>query len=95
MSRELETRLQKLEEQLEVLLAGRAVSSPWLRLKDVCESTGMSRWTIWRRVKAGEFPAPCRPYPSVERWASDEIDSWKAERLAERSEALNRSERGP
>lgn len=87
MSQKLENRLRKLEEQLDALLVVRAASSPWLRLKDVCESTGMSRWTIWRRVKAGEFPAPCRPYPSVERWASEEVEAWKREQLDARPDS--------
>lgn len=30
---------------------------PMLSLSEVCEIEGCSRWTIRRRVKAGEFPA--------------------------------------
>ena len=31
-----------------------------LRLPEVVEITGLSRATIWRRVKVGEFPKPVR-----------------------------------
>ena len=31
-----------------------------LRIPEVVEITGLSRTTIWRRVKSGDFPAPVR-----------------------------------
>ena len=36
----------------------RAPPSRMLRFIDVIELTGLSRTTIWRRVRAGTFPAP-------------------------------------
>ncbi len=36
----------------------RAPPSRMLRFADVIECTGLSRTTIWRRIKAGTFPAP-------------------------------------
>ena len=50
-----------------------------LRIPEVVEVTGLSRTTIWRRVKSGDFPAPVRlgsmatwsvgwPESKVERW---------------------------
>lgn len=77
-------RLQDLEEEVQVLRSQSVVSSPWITLQDVCTSTGLSRWTIWRKVKKGDFPTPCRPFPNVERWALAEVERWKREHLRSR-----------
>ena len=31
-----------------------------LRMREVIEMTGLSRTTIWRRIKNGQFPKPIR-----------------------------------
>ena len=33
-------------------------SDPMLRPREVMARTGLSRTTLWRRVRAGTFPAP-------------------------------------
>lgn len=83
----LERRLLNLEEEVKQLRSRRLASSPWITLQDVCQSTGLSRWTIWRKVKAGDFPSPCQPFPNVERWPLEEVERWKREQLKSRRDA--------
>ena len=52
-----------------------------LRIREVQSKVGLSRATIWRRVKAGEFPAPRRlggPNTRAVGWDSAAIDEWIA-----------------
>lgn len=54
-----------------------------LRVPDVVERTGLSRTTIWRRVRAGKFPAPVVLGTTVLGvqtigWVESEIDDWIA-----------------
>ena len=37
-----------------------------LRIPEVVRITGLSKTTIWRRVKSGDFPAPVRPWQSCD-----------------------------
>ena len=51
--------------------------SPGRRLvsaKQVMARMGWSRTTLWRRVKAGDFPAPVKTGPNSVDWFDDEID---------------------
>jgi prophage regulatory protein len=52
-----------------------------LRLPAVIERTGLSKTEIYRRIKAGAFPAHSKLSPKVTVWASDEIDAWVAARI--------------
>lgn len=48
-----------------------------LREPQVVKIAGISRASIWRRVKAGDFPAPFRlGGGNAIGWKSDEIDEW-------------------
>ncbi len=47
-----------------------------LRLPDVCEATGMSSTTIWRREKDGQFPRRRRLGANLVAWRSDEIEAY-------------------
>ena len=50
-----------------------------LRIPDVVEVTGLSRTTIWRRVKSGDFPAPVRLGSMATRsigWREGEVERW-------------------
>ena len=52
-----------------------------LRIREVLSRVGLSRATIWRRVKEGEFPAPLRlggPNTRAVGWDSAAIDQWIA-----------------
>ncbi len=46
--------------------------SRFVRLKDVCELFGVSRFTIRNWIKRGEFPRPIRKGLFL-RWPEDEI----------------------
>ena len=47
-----------------------------LRLPDVCEVTGLSPTTVWRREKDGQFPRRRRLGANLVAWRSDEIEAW-------------------
>jgi predicted DNA-binding transcriptional regulator AlpA len=50
---------------------------PW---KHVRELTGLSRTTVWRRQKAGDFPAPVVISPGRVGWRESEIVAWASSR---------------
>ncbi len=55
--------------------------SPGRRLvsaKQVMRRMGWSRTTLWRRVRAGEFPAPVKTGPNSVDWFDDEVDKAQA-----------------
>lgn len=55
-----------------------------IRLKDVIESTGIARSTIYKLVGEGEFP---KPVPLVGRtvgWVESEVQEWIRSRIAQR-----------
>ena len=45
-----------------------------LRPKQVTERMGWSRTTLWRRVRAGQFPAPIQTGPNTIGWFDDIVD---------------------
>ena len=47
-----------------------------LRFADVIECTGLSRTTIWRRVRAGAFPAPISLGENSCGWPENLITEW-------------------
>lgn len=50
-----------------------------LTAKQVLEMTGYrSRTTLWRRVRAGEFPAPIALSVKATRWKRAEVEAWLA-----------------
>lgn len=51
-----------------------------LRLPDVVMRVGLSRTTIWRKIKASEFPAPISLGKNSVGWPSIWIDDWVASR---------------
>ena len=51
-----------------------------LRAPDVMARTGLSRVTIWRRVRAGTFPAPVQLGENSIGWPASEITAWLANR---------------
>ncbi len=50
-----------------------------LRAREVMAQTGYSRTTIWRKVRAGTFPAPIELGPNAVGW----LQSWISKYLAE------------
>lgn len=47
-----------------------------LRRKQVEARTGLSRSTIYERIKSGTFPAPVSIGAKAVGWIESEIDSW-------------------
>lgn len=47
-----------------------------LRAPEVMARTGLSRVTIWRRVRAGSFPAPIQLGENSIGWPESEITTW-------------------
>ena len=50
-----------------------------MRIPEVVEVTGLSKTTIWRRVKSGDFPPPVRLGSLATRsvgWREGEIKRW-------------------
>ena len=52
------------------------------RLPHVKVRTGLSRSEIYRRISAGNFPAPIKLGERTSAWDSREIDRWIADRIA-------------
>jgi prophage regulatory protein len=47
-----------------------------LRFPAVRERTGLSRSTIWRLERRGEFPRHYRIAPNVVAWVEDDVTNW-------------------
>ncbi len=47
-----------------------------IRFPTVQRKTGLSRTTLWRRVKDGSFPEPVKISARTIGWFSDEIQDW-------------------
>ena len=54
----------------------RAPPSRMLRFPEVIERAGLSRTTIWRRVRAKTFPAPIQLGPNSIGWPESMIIEW-------------------
>lgn len=52
-----------------------------LRLPTVKTRTGLSRSTIYNRMKEGDFPKPIRLGPRAVGWLENEVDAWIAEQI--------------
>ena len=51
-----------------------------LRVREVCEVTGLSRASVYRFLAGGVFPRPIHIGERSPRWRSETIESWIAER---------------
>lgn len=47
-----------------------------LRQSEVLRRTGLSRTTIWRKIKANTFPAPRQLGPNSIGWPESVITEW-------------------
>lgn len=47
-----------------------------LRIDEVVERTGLSRTSIWRLEKAGQFPARRQLGPGSVGWLEKEVERW-------------------
>lgn len=53
----------------------------------VSDRTSLSRTTLWRKVKAGEFPGPVRLTAHRVAWREEDVAEWIASRSDVRGEA--------
>ena len=56
------------------------MNDPMLRPPEVMERTGLSRTTLWRRVRAGTFPPPRELGVNAIGWPASTISAWLAGR---------------
>ena len=47
-----------------------------LRIRDVTITTGLSRTTLWRLERRGDFPRRIRLSPNSTGWIESEIEQW-------------------
>ena len=53
-----------------------------MRTEQVVEATRLSRITLWRLVKRGEFPAPFTLTGRINAWRAEQIEKWLEDRIA-------------
>lgn len=47
-----------------------------LRQDEVCDRTGLSRTTIWRRERDGDFPRRVQLGDNTVAWVESEVEEW-------------------
>ncbi len=45
-------------------------------LHTIISRTGMSRMTLYRRMKTGEFPKPIKLGERINRWKEADLEAW-------------------
>lgn len=55
-----------------------------IRLCEVRNTVGLGKTRIYELIKAGSFPAPCKPGGSASRWSEREVSAWVSECVLER-----------
>lgn len=58
-------------------------SRRFIRIKEVLSITSLSQSELYRRIKAGTFPAQVKLAPGHSVWVQSEVDFWVTERIAE------------
>jgi len=53
-----------------------------IRIYQVKQRTGLSRSTIYERIKLGRFPSPIRLGSRSVAWIESEVESWLWEQVA-------------
>lgn len=53
-----------------------------IRLPDVMSRTGLSRSSVFLKVKKGEMPPPIKLGVRATGWVAEEIDNWIKQRVA-------------
>ena len=62
-----------------------------LTRQQVSERCGISRTTIYRLMRAGEFPEPIRIGPRAVRWREDDLVKWLAGRPYSSGDGVHRA----
>lgn len=60
----------------------RNVTVKYARDIELAERFGVSRVTIWRWTKAGDFPSPVRLGPGSTRWRLADVEQWEVDQEA-------------
>ena len=47
-----------------------------LRIREACREVGLSKDTIYRKVRVGDFPAPFRISKNAVAWRTAEVLGW-------------------
>lgn len=63
------------------LIADRPGSLSFLRVTEVEARTGMSRSTIYEKIRSAGFPEPIRLSSRMSRWLDGEVDAWLRKKL--------------
>lgn len=50
-----------------------------LKLAQVMQITGLSKGMVYRLVREGKFPKPCKPGGIATRWVEREVRAWRTE----------------
>jgi prophage regulatory protein len=58
-------------------------SRRFIRIEEVLSITSLSRSELYRRIKAGTFPAQVKLAPGHSVWVESEVSAWVADRIAE------------
>ena len=64
-----------------------------IRLKEVIDSTGLARSTIYKYIKEGTFPKPVPLGDHCVGWVDSEVHDWILARIEERDLAESASAR--
>ena len=56
----------------------RLMTDRMLHIEEVMEMTGLSRATIYRKMRKGQFPKPLKLGDRAVRWRQSEIEAWLA-----------------
>ena len=62
-----------------------------LTRQDVERRFRIARTTVYRLMRAGEFPAPIRIGPRAVRWRASELDEWLAGRPRSHGDGIRRA----
>lgn len=54
----------------------------YLTDRQLAERFDVSRFTIWRWCREGDFPKPIRLSAACTRWRLEDVEAWEAERVA-------------
>ncbi|RKJ89771.1 AlpA family transcriptional regulator [Aeromonas veronii] len=56
-----------------------------LRIKDVVSKVGLSKPTIYLKIREGDFPRQVFLGPKTVAWVESEINEWLSAKMAERT----------
>lgn len=63
-----------------------------VNLRDVCETVGFKKSTVYTLIKNGKFPPPMKLLSGSSRWVAEEVNAWIAEAVSKHREmVLNRT----